>query len=140
MHSGDTLLIPAPGGSETPHLWIIVTEPLPDTNRCVIVSVTTLRNNQDQTVTLDVGDHPFIRWPSVVSFADADFADTMTLLTQVAARNAVPQQPCSSRVLQLVRDGISASPRTPNEIVAFCREQWGMPADLRRAIGISAGR
>src|SRR5438477_4382379 len=52
MRCGDTLLIPARGSGVTSHLWIIVTEPAPDTHKCVIVSVTTLRQNKDQTVTL----------------------------------------------------------------------------------------
>jgi len=124
MHPGDTLLIPAPGGPSTPHLWIIVTEPVK--NVCVIVNVTTLRNEQDQTVTLNVGDHPFIRHASVVKFADARFADDLKLFAEVASRNAVPKEPCPPATLKLIQDGLIASPFTPKKIVAFCKEQWGM--------------
>ena len=90
MHCGDTLLIPAPGSGLTPHLWIIVTEPTPDTHLCVIVNVTTLRNSQDQTVTLNASDHPFIRHPSVVRYSDARFADVRRLRADLAARTALP--------------------------------------------------
>lgn len=61
MHCGDTFLMPAPGGPVTPHLWIVVTQPDPQTHLCAVVSVTTLRNSKDQTIILRPGDHPFIR-------------------------------------------------------------------------------
>jgi hypothetical protein len=125
MHCGDTLLMPARGPLK-PHLWIVVTEPVD--NQCVIVSVTTLRNDRDETVTLGVGDHPFLTHASSVQFADAQFADDMKLMAQVAARNALPRQPCSQRMLKLIQDGILASPFTPKKIAAFCREQWGLAA------------
>jgi hypothetical protein len=40
LNRGDTLLIPAPGAEETPHLWTIVTDPDP---LCVVVCLSTLR-------------------------------------------------------------------------------------------------
>jgi len=59
MDSGDTFLMPAPGGRATPHLWIVITTPDAVTRQCAIVSVTTLRNSKDQTIILRPGDHPF---------------------------------------------------------------------------------
>ena len=59
MHCGDTLLIPAPGSGVTPHLWIILTEPN-DAQHCIIVNLTTLRNSQDQTMSIMPGEHPFV--------------------------------------------------------------------------------
>ena len=41
MDCGDTFLMPAPGGVATPHLWIVITQPDPQTHECAIVSVTT---------------------------------------------------------------------------------------------------
>src|ERR1035438_10358093 len=80
MRCGDTLLIPAPGMGVTPHLWIIATEPVTDTQLCVIVNVTTLRNSRDQTVMLRKGDHPFITHDSAIFYGDgcADCGRTPT--------------------------------------------------------------
>ncbi len=75
MDCGDTFFMPAPGGAATPHLWIIVTQPDPQTHECAIVSVTTLRNSKDQTVILRVGDHPFIRHDSTIFYGDAMIVD-----------------------------------------------------------------
>src|SRR5713226_4097921 len=95
MRCGDTLLIPAPGSTVTPHLWIVVTEPTPDTHLCVIVNITTLRRGADQTVTLRPGDHPFIRHPSVVRYSDAQIVDDRRLGADVASGAAQQHQPCS---------------------------------------------
>jgi hypothetical protein len=124
MHCGDTVLIPAPGGSITPHLWIVVTEPSPETDLCVIVNLTTLRNSQDQTVALNRGDHPFINRPSSVRYSDARFADARRLRADIAAGTAIPHQPCRTEILRLVQDGISASPYTPKKVARFCLEHW----------------
>src|ERR1017187_207397 len=110
MRCGDTLLIPAPGTGVIPHLWIIITEPASDTHRCVMVSVTTLRHNKDQTMTLGVGDHPFVRHPSIVFYADAQIVDVRQLRVDVIARVAERREDCSTDLLKLVQAGVSASP------------------------------
>ncbi|MGA2740145.1 MAG: hypothetical protein ABSG65_22225 [Bryobacteraceae bacterium] len=124
MHSGDTVLIPAPGTGIVPHLWIVVTEPAHDTHICVIVNITTLRNSQDQTVALNAGDHPFINHPSSVRYSDAQLADEQRLLADIAAGTARHHRPCSPKLLRLVQDGMLASPFTPKKIERFCREHW----------------
>ena len=126
MNCGDTFLSPAPGTGPTPHLWIIVTEPCPTTRLCVLVNVTTLRNAQDQTVTLGPADHPFVRHPSAIRYSDAYLADEQTLCLQLAAGSILARDPCSKATLSLVQSGISASPYTPKKIQIFCRELWGL--------------
>jgi hypothetical protein len=82
MHCGDTFLIPAPGTSaETPHLWIVVTEPDP---LCVIVCLSTLRFNKDQTVLLRAGEHPFVRRDTAVLYMYAEIVDSDHLRRQAA--------------------------------------------------------
>jgi hypothetical protein len=124
MHCGDTVLIPAPGGSVTPHLWIVVTEPTKESDVCVIVNLTTLRNSQDQTVALNRGDHPFINRPTSVRYSDAQFADVRRLRADIEAGTAVPHRACTAEILRLIQDGIFASPYTPKKVATFCRECW----------------
>jgi hypothetical protein len=99
MRCGDTLLIPAPDSHAISHLWIILTEPHPESHLCVIVSVTTLRNNQDQTVLLRKGEHPFIRHDSVISYRDAMIVDCRKLDAELAAGATVQRECCSSQLL-----------------------------------------
>lgn len=121
MHCGDTLLIPAPGSSaETPHLWIILTEPDP---LCAIVCLSTLRYNKDQTVLLRSGEHSFINHDTTVLYAYAEIVDADNLRQQMADGQAVLHAPCSPEMLKLVQDGVHASPFTPRKVQTFCRER-----------------
>ena len=124
MDCGDTFLMPAPGGAATPHLWIIVTQPDPQTHECAIVSVTTLRNSKDQTVILHVGDHPFIRHDSTIFYGDAMIVDARRLDNEIAAGLALARENCSATTLKLVQDGVLASPFARPKFLRFCREQW----------------
>ena len=117
MDCGDTFLMPAPGGAATPHLWIIVTQPDPQTQECAIVSVTTLRNSKDQTVILRVGDHPFIRHDSTIFYGDAMIVDARRLEAEIAAGLALVREKCSPTTLKLVQDGVAVSPFTRPKIL-----------------------
>ncbi len=124
MDCGDTFLMPAPGGQLTPHLWIVITQPDPETNLCAIVSVTTLRNSKDQTVVLRKGDHAFIRHDSSILYGDAMIVDATRVEAEIAAGLAVAREKCPAAVLKLVQDGVRASPFTRAKVLRFCREQW----------------
>lgn len=125
MRCGDTFLMPAPGGTVTPHLWIAITEPDPSSQLCAIVSVTTLRNSKDQTVILRIGDHPFIRHDSTISYGDAVIVDARRIENEIGTGLVVRRNPCSAETLKLVQQGVAASPFTRPKFQRFCREQWG---------------
>lgn len=124
MDCGDTFLMPAPGGAATPHLWIVVTQPDPQTHECAIVSVTTLRNSKEQTVILRPGDHPFIRHDSTIFYGDAMIVDVRRLEAEIAAGLALVRDRCSTATLKLVLDGVGASPFTRPKFLRFCRDHW----------------
>jgi hypothetical protein len=124
MECGDTFLMPAPGGPVTPHLWIVVTQPDPQTRLCAIVSVTTLRNSKDQTIILRPGDHPFLRHDSTIFYGDAMIVDARRLDAEIATGLALKRDNCTLATLKLVHDGVLASPFTRMKVVRFCREQW----------------
>jgi len=122
MACGDTFLMPAPGGIETPHLWIFVTERSPETHLAVIVSVTTLCEGKDQTTILRKDDHPFVTHDSVVSYRHAKIADCRQIDAQVQAKTVVPHTPCSAKILKEVQDGLFASESTAKKILTFCKK------------------
>jgi hypothetical protein len=117
--------MPAPGGIQTPHLWIFITERHAESHLAVIVSITSLNEGKDQTVTLGREDHPFITHDSVVSYRHAKIVDCRQIEAQVTAKTVVPHTLCSATLLKLVQDGIFASDYTANKIVTFCRIALG---------------
>lgn len=121
MDCGDSFLAPV-GGSAIPHLWILVTQPDPQSHLCAIVSVTTLRNSKDQTVILRVGDHPFIRHDSAIFYGDAMIVDARRIKADMAAGLAIARERCPAATLRLAQQGVAASPFTRPKILRFCRE------------------
>ena len=106
------------GSGPTSHLWVLLPDPAAD-GISVIVSVTTLRHNADQTVILRPGDHPFMRHPSFVLFADSQFVSTVELGKWIETGLARSHQPFSTKLLTVVLDGVMASDFTPKKIIDF---------------------
>lgn len=120
MKSGDTFLMPAPGISDrTPHLWVVVTDPPQGENTVIIVSLTTLRNQAEQTVVLRKGEHPFIRWDSCVFYNDSRLVDVRELDRKVRAGQVKLHDPCSATMLKNIQDGLLASELTPRKVGNF---------------------
>lgn len=108
-----------------PHLWIIITDVDKDSDLIVIVSLTTLRRNADQTVILRKGDHPFIDHESIVYFADARLTELKSIDALVTAGTIKQQASCSANLLKEIQAGTLACDLTPNKILFFCRKMWG---------------
>ena len=107
----------AAGPQRSRHLWIIATEPVND--RAVIVSVTTLRHNVDQTVVLQKGDHPFIEHQSGVFFGDSRIVNITLLAEQVEDGYVSNHHPCDPWLIDEIAMGLRASPLTPKKILNF---------------------
>jgi hypothetical protein len=125
---GDTFLIPK-RGTDTEHLWIVITEPDADAN-AVCVSVTTKRSYSDTTVVLSVGDHPFVKHESVIHYADARILDLRTVEAALDANTrsfvCVSHKPCSDSLLARVQDGLLKSPYPTKGIKAVFRAARGI--------------
>ena len=66
IHLGDTFTL-TPGG----HLWIVLSDPDKNCGKFVIVNLTTDSRRAGIDCILDVGDHPWIREKSYISYGDA---------------------------------------------------------------------
>ena len=123
MKAGDTVLMHnLSGGNPIPHLWFVVTEPDPSTHLCAMVSLTTLKNEKDQTVLLHPKEHPFMTQTSTVFFSGAMVVDERVIEARIAERKVTPHVCCSPQLLALLRQGITASPHTPKKVVVFCKQ------------------
>lgn len=117
-HAGETLVLPHPN-FETPHLWILVTDPVGEPPQTIIVAVSTKRFYKDSTVVLSPGDHPWVRHESVISYDHALIPEVHYLNEAVSRRIAELRQPCTPDVLRRVQDGLLSSPRTPQRVKKF---------------------
>jgi len=112
--AGSTLLFPV-GHEKVPHLVLVLTDPAGPSDIVVVTAVVSEKPFTDKTVTLNVGDHPFIRWPSNVDYGWSRFLPTKKL------RRGTPQEALRDEILARVRAGLLASSHTANELVSYCR-------------------
>ena len=86
--------------------------------------VVTSRGHTDKTVTLMPGDHPFVQHESNVDFGGAVLVRLERFHRAVEAGRCRLQPDMDARLLQRVRDGLLASPRTVHWIADHCRERF----------------
>jgi hypothetical protein len=119
VHCGDTFLLYDEEDAEgKAHLHVIITEP-DGSGQCVLVSVTTRRAKSDTMVCLDVGDHAFIKHPSVITYAYSKLLTVAQLEAMVAAGDATPKGQASSQLVARVQSGMMETDRAPREVQQF---------------------
>jgi len=118
LKAGDAFLYPVNVTGLKQHLHIIATSP--DENGIVAVaSVTSLRGAKDQTVIIRKGEHPFVRWDTVVFFAQAFLEKLSTIEEWLANGSAVPEVAVSESLLCEIQNGFVASDLTKNRVRDF---------------------
>lgn len=123
IHVGNSLLLPKVEG-HTAHLWVVVTPPFGNPEEVVIVNITSLKENSDHTVVLNAGDHPFIKHPSVVYYADATITQVSALQRAIDSGifSAPMHRDFSSETLSRIQAGIFVSDFTPAKIKKYCEQ------------------
>jgi len=108
---GNTFLIEDEDGYDC-HLCIVITPPT--YGEVVIVSITTERGRSEMLVRLQKGDHPFLEYPSVISYAYSRVTTVEEIETAVKSGTAIPRADASGKLLKRAQDGLIESDRTPN--------------------------
>lgn len=103
-------------GGEKPHLWIVAAVSKAR-SECLIVNLTTLRHNVDQTVILQPGDHPFINKASAVFYAGAKICAVASLDEVQRRGEAERREPLKADLLKLILDGFRASEHTAQKVL-----------------------
>ena len=121
---GEAFMLRKPG-QQTEHLWVLVTAAHPGNGKAIMVNITTRRAHSDTTTVLDVGDHPFIKTPSVVYYADARAVDPGDLDRAVMLGCAWTHGAFAPPVLARIQAGMERSPMTPKKMKEAFREAAG---------------
>ncbi len=103
---------------ETGHLHVVVTEPTPS-GHVVTVSVSTRNSKSDAMVPLNVGDHPYIKRPSVISFRFSAIRTVTDIDRVIANGDASPREPMDEKFLRRARNGVKESDFAPYEVKDF---------------------
>jgi hypothetical protein len=118
-------------GSPHHHLYVILGS---DPQRLIAVRLNSVTALTDQTVTLTVGDHPFVRHDTAVSYDAMRDMDVSKLaeLERLSADSAAPMfewgDPCSAELLGRLRCGAFRSERSTPRITKMLSSMLGMDA------------
>jgi hypothetical protein len=125
---GDTFLMPPKSGT-VEHLWIIITG-TDAKGEAVCVNVTS--NDVDHTTELHVGDHRFIKHPSVIRYRTAKSIN-LQIVEDIIQKKISPtamictsHQPCSAALIKRVQEGLLKSPHTEKKFKIRCAAEWGV--------------
>src|SRR5271157_4082219 len=114
---GDTFLF-AEEDEDKLHLTVVLTEP--DRNgKVVTVAVVTRHRRSDAMVPLEVGDHPFIRHPSVMAFVHARVRTAAEIEEIVRRGDATKREPIAERFVRRGCSGCLESEDTPGDVAEF---------------------
>ena len=108
-----------------PHLWVIITSPRVD-GHMVMVNVTSHRTGVDETCFVRVGDHPFIRHLSVISYQHAQHALAAGLDALVQREYLQARPPMPAAIVARIQHGALASRLTPRGVQAAVRRELGL--------------
>lgn len=136
LKSGDTFYSQKKdSGDDVPHLWVVLTDQDPASQKSVCVNITTQRDGSETTVTLLAGEHAFIKHPSNAFYTDANEKDMAALDKLLRLRSTrvvcTTHQPCSENLLKKLRDGLLQSPNVSDELKTLCARQWGIHWPLK---------
>lgn len=116
-------MMPIPG-TKLPHLWIVLTDPDPLTEKVIAVMVVSETDNTDKTLTLNVGDHAFIEWPSHLDYGGAQPFRVPILEGVIAASTNALGETIPRPLLETVRKAVLTSTRTMHWIKDSCRTKF----------------
>lgn len=113
---GNSYMLPKPG-QDVEHLWVLITRPDPRTNQAVMVNLTTQQPHSDTTTILVKGEHPFIKRPSVIYYADAKIVPDATALDKAVAGKMWRQHDdFDQSLIARIQAGLMTSPFTPDKV------------------------
>lgn len=99
MRAGDTFLFP---GADD-HLWAIISDPVLDPGRVVIVLFVSHTEKYDQACVLSGGEHPFIKHPTCVQYPGARVVTDALLESLRLAGRLRPREPLRPDLLAMIR-------------------------------------
>ena len=105
------------------HLWLVLTDPDPESEQVVAVMVVTARPHTDKTVVLSAGEHPFITHDSSVDYGGARRFQTARLKSALRGGRCKLAENMSPAMLAKVRAGLLNSSRTPHHMKDYCRRR-----------------
>jgi len=103
------------------HLWFALTDP-DDNGKFLGANLTGYELYKDTTVVLESG-HPFITKKSVIQFSDSKLFEVSNIEFLLSKGYAQKKQPCSSKLLGVIRKGLMDSDDAPQDMQDYLKRR-----------------
>lgn len=120
FRAGQTFLYPL-SDNKIAHLWVIATEPNAE-GAFAVVSLTSLRQAQDQTLILRKDEHPFLKHDTCVCYGLAEITGAEKLQNFLDTGFAKLHRDIEAAILAEILAGFSASDYTKKRVRDFVRD------------------
>lgn len=120
---GDTFMFADEDDSDA-HLHIVITPPT-QLDEVIVVSITSRRKRSDTTTCFEVGDHAYVRHPSVIFFRKARITTIGAIEALISNYDAKKKEPMDEKHLKRCRAGLIESEQTTNEVRQFFVDYYG---------------
>jgi hypothetical protein len=100
---GNTLLIPTPPNNKE-HLFIIIAIEK-SSNAALLVNITSPKIGCDCSCSINIGEHPFLEYNSVINYGDARVTPISNLEYSLKKSIIKKHSPVSKELLKKIRDG-----------------------------------
>jgi hypothetical protein len=105
------------------HLWVVISDPVVDAERVLIVNFTTRRKDSDPACILQAGEHPFVHHETCVNYAGAKVVSRAQIQILLQRGLLSSHTSLSVNLLKRIRDGAAASERMSLEHADILVEQ-----------------
>lgn len=105
------------------HVWSIISDPIRDPSKVLIVNFTTWEPHLDQACIVERGEHSFIVHRSVVNFARAKIATDSNLKLLHLKQRLELLEPLSPQLLTKIRESAMSSTTLPLEFADILLDQ-----------------
>jgi hypothetical protein len=105
------------------HLWIIISDPMRDPERVLIVNFTSWYEGRDPSCVLQRGEHPFIKHKTCVNYRESRITSLGKIQAAVDSGALRIRQSVSSKVLANIRRGAAVSLFIPLDNLQLLKDQ-----------------
>lgn len=108
-----------------PHLWFVLTNPDPQSGHVVAAMLVSSRPHTNKTVTLIVGDHPFVQHESNVDYGGAKLLLASKIEAAITESRCQLHADATGSLLTRLSIGLLRSSRTPHFLKDHCQGLFG---------------
>lgn len=127
---GEAFLIPDDDPDRVPHVWVIISDPQADSDRIVLVPMSSFEYYKDCSCRIDAGEHKSAKHESVIEYEHAEITTTQELHKRIKAHEVRRRDNFSKELISRIHEGAEATPHLRGECYDILQGQGLVSSDI----------